>query len=223
MTTRQAVRLLGMFIVAAPVLAVAQARPSGTRTGPIGVTLPSPPSRMGGRGSDHGRPDFGGRPIHRRFGTTWSYPIVVESPYASAVRVPVPYPVPYYVPMRVPSAALGSRSSAPLVPYDPAKARITMIGAGADGGGGVLHLEPLAGDTIEVTWRGTPRPVRSAEIFLADSLRRPLVKRAVSVENSVVRIALGGLARPAAFAGITVVFGDGSTTMTLVPFPARRD
>lgn len=224
MTSRQTVQLLGILVaVAAPALAVAQARPSGTRSGPIGVTLPSPPTRVGSRGPGHIRPDFGGRPILRRFGTTWSYPIVVESPYSGVVRVPVPYPVPYYYPLRVPSAALGSRPSAPPTPYDPEKARITIIGSGADGGGGVLRFERLVGDSIDITWLGTPKPIRSAEVFLADSLRRRLVKGAVAIETPVVRFALEGLVRPAVLAGVTVVFGDGSTSMTLVPLPAKRD
>ena len=71
--------------------------------------------------------------VFRRFGNFWSYPIVVESPYAAAVRVPVPYPVPYYVPLRVRSTALGTQPTAPSVPYDPEKARITISGPGADG------------------------------------------------------------------------------------------
>jgi hypothetical protein len=221
MTSRQTVQLLGILVaVAAPALAAAQARPSGTRSGPIGVTLPSPPTRAGSRGPGHIRPDFGGRPILRRR-NSWSYPIVVPI-FPGVVRVPVRIQCPTTIPA-VPSAALGSRPSAPATPYDPEKARITIIGSGADGGGGVLHLKRLVGDTIDVTWRGTPRPIRSAEVFLADSLRRPLTKHAVTIENPVVSFSLTGLTRPAALAGITVVFGDGSTTMTLVPLPAKRD
>jgi hypothetical protein len=155
--------------------------------------------------------------VFRRFGNFWSYPIVVESPYAAAVRVPVPYPVPYYVPLRVRSTALGTQPTAPSVPYDPEKARITIIGSGADGGGGTLQIERIGRDSIGVTWRGTDRPIRRAELFLADSSRRPVQQHAVTVANPIARFGLERLAREAAFAGVTVVFGDGSTTTTLVP------
>lgn len=222
MTTRRAVQLLGILLVSVSALAEGQARPSGARPGPIGVVLPSPSPRIGGGGPGHGRPIHGGRPVFRRLGGLWSYPIVLESPYPAAVPVPVPYAVPYYVPLRIPSAALGTRPTAPSVPYDPEKARITMIGSGADGGGGALQIEEIGGDTIQVTWRGTPRPIRHAEVFLADSSRRAVQKRAVTVESAVARFGLKALARPAAFAGVTVVFGDGSTTTTLVPLPVRQ-
>lgn len=221
MDTRRTVQLLGILLVSVSAVAEGQARPSGTRPGPIGVVLPSPSPRIGGGAPGLGRPIHGGRPVFRRFGGLWSYPIVVESPYAAPV--PVPYPVPYYVPLRIPSAALGTRPTAPSVPYDPEKARITIIGSGADGGGGILQIERIGGDTIEVRWRGTERPIRRAEVFLADSSRRPIQQRAVTVESAVARFDLEGLARPAAFAGVTVVFGDGATTMTLVPLPVRHD
>jgi hypothetical protein len=135
----------------------------------------------------------------------------------------MPYPVPYYVPLRIPSAALGTRTPATSVPYDPEKARITIIGSGADGGGGMLQIERIGGDTIQVTWRGTQRPLRRAEVFLADSSRRPMLQRAVTVGSTVARFGLDALTRPAAFAGVTVVFGDGSTTMSLVPLPVGHD
>lgn len=224
MARRRTVQLLGILLVSVPGLAEGQARPSGTRPGPIGVTLPAPSPRVGGGVPGRGRPGHYRGPVFSRFGNLlWSYPIVVESPYTAAIRVPVPYPVPYYVPLRIPSAALGTRLATPSVPYDPEKARITIIGSGADGGGGMLQIDPIGGDTIEVTWRGTPRPIRRAEVFLADSLRRPMQQRAVTVESAVARFGLGGLARPAAFAGVTVVFSDGSTTTTLVPLPVRHD
>lgn len=223
MATRRAVQLLGILLVSVSALAEGQARPSGTRPGPIGVVLPSPSPRVGGGGPGPGRPIHGGRPVFRRFGGLWSYPLVVESPYAAAVPVPMPYPVPYYVPLRIPSAALGTRTPATSVPYDPEKARITIIGSGADGGGGMLQIERIGGDTIQVTWRGTQRPIRRAEVFLADSSRRPMLQRAVTVGSTVARFGLDALTRPAAFAGVTVVFGDGSTTMSLVPLPVGHD
>lgn len=222
MDTRRTVQLLGILLVSVSAVVEAQARPSGTRPGPIGVVLPSPSPRVGGGVPGRGRPIHGGRPGFRRFGNLWSYPIVVES-YAAPVPVPAPYPVPYYVPLRIPSAALGTRPTAPSVPYDPEKARITIIGSGADGGGGMLQIERIGGDTLEVTWRGTERPIRRAEVFLADAARRPMQQRAVTIESAVARFSLEGLARPAAFAGVTVVFGDGSTTTTLVPLPVRQE
>jgi hypothetical protein len=223
MTMRRAIQLLGILLVSVSTLAEGQARPSGVQPGPIGVVLPSPSPRIGGGGPGHGRPIHGGRPVFRRFSALWSYPIVVESPYVAAVPVPVPYAVPYYVPLRIPSAALGTRATTPSVPYDPEKARITIIGSGADGGGGALQIEEIRGDTIRVTWRGTQRPIRRADVFLADSSRRAMQQRTVTVESAVARFGREGLARPAAFAGVTVVFGDGSTTTTLVPLPVRHD
>lgn len=87
----------------------------------------------------------------------------------------------------------------------------------------MLQIERIGGDTIQVTWRGTQRPIRRAEVFLADSSRRPMLQRAVTVGSTVARFGLDALTRPAAFAGVTVVFGDGSTTMSLVPLPVGHD
>jgi len=99
---------------------------------------------------------------------------------------------------------------------------MTIIGSGADGGGGVLQIESLAGDTLSVAWRGTPRAIRSAEIFLADSMQRPVLRRRVTTDDPIARFSREGLARAVAFAGVTVVFEDGSARTTLVPLSAAR-
>ncbi|MGQ0648926.1 MAG: hypothetical protein ACT4P7_15315 [Gemmatimonadaceae bacterium] len=198
------------------------ARPAPT--GPIGVTLPSPPPPRGSpdggwvprHGSQMGNASFA---LHR-LGQRWSYPIVLSSAYETVAPAAAVYPVPYYYPVPVPNPAIYPRREAERPappPYDPTRSRMVIVGSGADGGGGVLRIASRARDTLRLTWLGTPRPIREARLFLADDLRRPLRSRMVDVEHPEARFTLTTLDRPVAYAGVTVVFADGSTQTTLVP------
>jgi hypothetical protein len=192
----------------------------------IGVTLP--PSLAGGmRGSGHGgswqgRADHGGRqrfPDHR-FGRGFSFPLIVTTPFESSPTAAAAQPVPYYYPVPVPAYSASPRpepEKRALPPYNPANSRSVIIGAGADGGGGVMRIAQRSSDTLQITWLGTTRPTRRVTLFLADEMHLPLKTRVIGLDHREVLFALTSLERPAVYAGLSVVFADGSTQTTLVP------
>ena len=142
-------------------------------------------------------------------------PEVVQT---QVVPVPVPYPVTYYVP--IPWHRRRSEP-APAVPYDPTRSKGLIIGAGADGGGGVMRIQPLADSALRVTWLGGVRPVREARLFLADSLHTTLSSRGVTLAEPSAVFRIQDVKTPVAYVGVTTVFADGVTTTTLVPYPPR--
>ena len=223
MRRRRAVLTLGALAVAlAPVAAAAQGRVGRAPPATTGVTLPSPPA-----GTMHGAPTAPPAPWRvpwgvRRFGDGWSYPIVVGTPYQVAAPAPAPWPVPYYYPVPVPAVRRADPPKPAPPPYNPAEARMVTVGGGRDGGGGVMRIARAAGDTLDLTWLGTTRPIRSATLFVADADRQSLRSRAVDASHREARFALAPLERAAAFAGLTVVFADGSTQTTLVPLEKPR-
>jgi hypothetical protein len=140
-------------------------------------------------------------------------------PQPVPVPTPVPYPVPYYYPVRVRRPA--NEPAAPVTPYDPAKSRTLTIGAGADGGGGVMRIQPLGDTAVRVTWLGSVRPIREARIFLADSLRQSLRSQSVTAAAPSALFRTGELEPQLAFTGLTIVYADGATATTLVPYNAH--
>jgi hypothetical protein len=94
---------------------------------------------------------------------------------------------------------------------------MTIIGGGADGGGGVMRIERFGGDSIALRWLEPIRPVRSATFFLADDARGPLVSQVIESAKPRAVFRVGRLPRPAAYAGLTTVFADGAQRTTLVP------
>ncbi len=153
----------------------------------------------------------------RGWGLSGTYPIVVGSPYQPVAPAPVyvPYPVPYYYPAPAP---VPEEPKAPPKPYNPEIAHMTVVGAGADGGGGVMRIARTGTDSVTLTWLGTTRPIREARLFLADSVRRPLKSRVVDKTDPFAVFDLTPLREQVAYVGLKVVFGDGSTRTTLVPF-----
>jgi hypothetical protein len=224
MLTTHRLHALGALLAAAalPVVATAQARTGATgSTGRIAVTLAAPPAPapvQSGRGfGDHRGPLHGGPGVIRRWGLSGAYPIVVGTPYQASAPAPVyvPYPVPYYYP--VPATAPEPPKPPPR-PYNPAMAHLTVVGGGHDGGGGVMRIERPSADSLRVTWLGAHRPIREARLFLADSTRKSLQSRTVTAGQPMALFTLAMQGGPAAFVGLKVVFADGSTRTTLVPF-----
>ena len=155
------------------------------------------------------------------FGSSFLFGSTVIERVPAAVPTVVPYAVPYYYPVRVPVRTRPSEPTAPATPYNPANSKTLIIGAGVDGGGGVMRIERLGSDTLRLTWRGTLRPIREAWAFLADSLRQPLRRLPVTLATPSALFTIGGLERQIAYTGLTVVYADGATTTTLVPYRAK--
>jgi hypothetical protein len=135
----------------------------------------------------------------------------------------VAYQVPVYVPVPVWTSPYPRQPAAPAIPYDPAKSKMLTIGAGADGGAGVMRIEQVSDSVLRLTWLGSNRPIREARLFLADSAQRHLRSSLVDAVTPSALFQLAGIASRVAYTGLTVVFADGATQTTLVPYPARAD
>ncbi|MFN8574278.1 MAG: hypothetical protein U0132_19665 [Gemmatimonadaceae bacterium] len=187
-------------------------------------SMQRPAERMGGYGAQGGERMTGGRgysipgasSLSPRFSRPWGYPVVVGTAPSATVTVPVP--VPYYVPVPVPAAS--SNATVPAEPpprYDPTRSRMTVIGKGADGGGGVMRIDRLSNRSVRLTWLANERPTREATLFLADANQQPLAVREVDLlHREAVFILTEG--KNVAYTGLTVVFKDGASRTTLVPF-----
>jgi hypothetical protein len=81
-----------------------------------------------------------------------------------------------------------------------------------------MRIERPSADSLRVTWLGAHRPIREARLFLADSTRKSLQSRTVTAGQPMALFTLAMQGGPAAFVGLKVVFADGSTRTTLVPF-----
>ena len=222
---------LGMIAVAlVPAWAGAQggrshASPSaGVRIAP---PAPAPPlvgfgtlKRDAARGHDRpfDRGRFGNRgsiaPFRTGFSGLFLGPEVIQTQVVP-VPVAVPYPVTYYAPIpwhRRPS------EPAPVTPYDPTRSKGLIIGAGADGGGGVMRIQPLADSALRVTWLGAMRPVREARLFLADSLQQTLRAEQVTLASPDAVFRLRDVRSKVAYTGLTILYADGVNSTTLVPY-----
>jgi hypothetical protein len=196
------------------------------------VIMRSPPVWRGhGRfGNDFGRFDGGiGRVARgKHFGSCFngfcgSRSWLAEVPYATDYYIP--YSVPYYVPVPIPAPyqPVAPAPEAPRKPYDPTKSRMLTIGAGADGGGGVMRIERVNDNLLRLTWRGSVQPVREAKLFLADSTQRALKSTRVDADTPSALFEIAGIEPKIAYTGLTVVFADGSVQTTLVPYPPREE
>ncbi|MEW5916467.1 MAG: hypothetical protein AB1762_08685 [Gemmatimonadota bacterium] len=138
----------------------------------------------------------------------------VTTPYVT--ETVVPYPVPYYVAVPVPAAAPAAPPARK--PYDPAKSRMLTIGAGADGGAGVMRIEAVGDSVVRLVWLGTPRPVREARLYLADSAQRSLRSALVDKQTPSALFKISDVAAGLVYFGLTITFADGAIETTLVPY-----
>lgn len=205
------------------------ARPQSPTLSGFGSLRPSPthPDRQGINGMDVRMPAGRGYSIPGfvspagRAARPWGYPYAAGRTLTAPVTVPVPVPVPYYVPVPTPPAT-STNLAMPAEPpprYDPTRSRMTVIGSGADGGGGVMRVERQSNRAVRLTWLASERPVREATLFVADADQRPLAVRGVDLLHRQATFTLTDWGR-VAYAGLTVIFTDGATRTTLVPFLA---
>jgi hypothetical protein len=150
------------------------------------------------------------------------YPYAYGYDYSAAAPYQVPVYVPYPVPYQQPAYAREPEPAEPATPYNPANSRMLTIGGGADGGGGVMRIERVDTATLRVTWLGSTRPVREARLFLADSMQQTLRAQPVDLGTPGVLFKLTGIEPRVAYTGLTVVYADGATQTTLVPFDRSR-
>jgi hypothetical protein len=150
----------------------------------------------------------------------YAYPYAYGYDYSTAI----PYQVPVYVPYPVayPQPAYAAAPAEPAKPYNPANSRMLTIGGGADGGGGAMRIECVDTATLRLTWLGSTRPVREARLFLADSLQQTLRAQPVDLTTPSALFKLTGLTPRVAYTGLTVIYADGATQTTLVPFAASK-
>lgn len=142
---------------------------------------------------------------------------VMDAPYLA--QSVVPYQVPVYVPVPVPIYPRYVRvPAAPAKPYDPTKSKMLTIGGGADGGAGVMRIEQVNDSVLRLTWLGSSRPIREARLFLADSAQRPLRTSLVDAATPSALFQIAGLEPKIAYTGLTIIFADGATQTTLVPY-----
>lgn len=179
-------------------------------------------NREGARGHgmpfDRGRFGHGGRIPSFRTGLGSGLFLGPEVIQTQVVPVPVPYPVTYYAPIpwhRRPS------EPAPVVPYDPTRSKGLIIGAGADGGGGVMRIQPLADSALRVTWLGAVRQIREARLFLADSLHQTLRAQQVTIASPSAVFSMRDVKSPVAYTGLTILYADGVSSTTLVPYQPK--
>lgn len=98
-----------------------------------------------------------------------------------------------------------------------AATKVIVVGAGTGGGGDALTVETIA-DSVRLTWLGSSRPAREVRLFVTDSTQRQLASRSASPAAPVATFEVATLSAPVAFAGVTVVFADGVTSTTVVPY-----
>ncbi|MGQ0539386.1 MAG: hypothetical protein ACT4R6_10595 [Gemmatimonadaceae bacterium] len=221
---------LSALLVPAAAGAQTGARPP-VMSGASSVPRPSslPQIRMGSLPQSLGSPSVGDGSLTGggRWFSPWFWPSWPRHGFGthfwSETIVPYHVPVPIYVPapMSVWVRADLSAAEYPPTTVDPTKSKMLTIGTGADGGAGVMRIERLEGGTLRLTWFGSSRPVREARLFIADSAQRAL--RSVFVD-AVTRSALFRIADiedSIAYTGLTIIFIDGSTQTTLVPY--RRE
>ena len=95
--------------------------------------------------------------------------------------------------------------------------KLIVVGGGTAGGSDALTVESLT-DSVRLSWLANGRVAREVKLFVADSARRELATRTASPSAPTATFEIATLSAPVAFAGVTVVFADGVTSTTLVPF-----
>ena len=95
--------------------------------------------------------------------------------------------------------------------------KLIVIGAGTTGGTDALTVESIA-DSVRLTWLANGRAAREVKLFVADSAKRELATRSTNPSTPTATFEVATLSAPVAFAGVTVVFPDGVTSTTFVPY-----
>ena len=95
--------------------------------------------------------------------------------------------------------------------------KLIVVGGGTGGGSDALTVESLA-DSVRLSWLANGRVAREVKLFVADSARRELATRTASPSAPTATFEIATLSAPVAFAGVTVIFADGVTSTTLVPY-----
>ena len=98
-----------------------------------------------------------------------------------------------------------------------ATSKLIVVGTGSGGGSDALTVESL-GDSVRLNWLPNGRPVREVKLFVADSGKRELATRSTNPVTPTAIFEIATLSAPVAFVGVTVVFADGVTSTTLVPY-----
>jgi hypothetical protein len=129
----------------------------------------------------------------------------------------IPIAIPYYYESSYESYSEAAVASEPVY-REPERAASKLIVIGAGGGGGdALTVETL-GDSVRLGWLGSTRPAREVRLFVSDSAQRQLASRSASPSAPTATFEVATLSAPVSFAGVTVVFADGVTTTTVVPY-----
>ena len=226
-------------------------RNGGPRGGPVGVIVgprPAPQSMTGFGTLNRDRPmirDFGDRSRFDHDGTFDRFrdrgiglrshggriiEVVPATPYYAPLYTPYFYSPYYYAPEYVPydyyavpaRTRMTDTTVYPAKPYDPTKSKTVWIGEGLDGGGGVMKIEHLSDNQLRLTWKGSERPVRRAELFLADSARQQLRVQNVDTVTPSALFHIADVANRVAYTGLALVYADGATETWLVPYDPNR-
>jgi hypothetical protein len=95
--------------------------------------------------------------------------------------------------------------------------KLIVVGGGSASGSDALTVESF-GDSVRLSWLANGRQAREVKLFVADSAKRELATRSASPSSPTATFEVATLSAPVAFAGVTVVFADGVTSTTLVPY-----
>ena len=95
--------------------------------------------------------------------------------------------------------------------------KLIVVGGGGTGGPDALTVESIA-DSVRLAWLANGRVAREIKLFVADSAKRELATRSPNPSTPTATFEIATLSAPVAYAGVTVVFPDGVTSTTLVPY-----
>jgi hypothetical protein len=84
--------------------------------------------------------------------------------------------------------------------------------------GRAIRIEPVSDSVTRVNWLGTPREIREARVFLADSLQQALRGALVDKDTPSVLLKLTEIGNRVAYVGLTVTLANGLVETTLVPY-----
>ncbi|MEW5916469.1 MAG: hypothetical protein AB1762_08695, partial [Gemmatimonadota bacterium] len=139
----------------------------------------------------HIHTDFYGWPILRKY-----YPVAYTTFWA-------PSPVKLWTP--------SSSDSQPAVQKEQFAVNSADIGR-------AIRIETLSDSVTRVNWLGTPREIRSARVFLADSLQQSLRGALVDKDTPSALLKLNEIGSRVAYVGLTVTLASGLVETTLVPY-----
>ena len=95
--------------------------------------------------------------------------------------------------------------------------KVIIVGTGSAGASDALTVESL-GDSVRLSWLANGRATREVKLFVADSAKRELATRTTMPSTPTAIFEVATLSAPVAYVGVTVVFADGVTSTTLVPY-----